>query len=358
MLYIDSSNETWNDSPDVLHLTWGRYVAKEQAIQKIPGRPAALISHGANPGLVNHFVKHAIMEMAREEYGQDYAKPKTQEEWAQLAKKLEIQLIQISERDTQVSNIVRAPGEFCSTWCPSAMMDESSEPSQVPLGTHEPRDVVVPNRPLASVREQANVVPTWFSGNWAAANLVKSWNPVCGPFCGNLIPHDETFSISKYLTPADGSYRPTMYFAYQASNDALLSLRDWAARYPADPDRLRLLLNDISQGQDILGVLVARKGRSRVLWYGSLMDVHAARSRLANTQATTLSVIASVLAGVVYVVNNPRIGFVEPDDIDYEAILHIATPYITPMTSSWGEWTTNEGNAISDDMWTLQKSIV
>ncbi len=31
--YIDSSNETWDDSPEVLHLTWGRYVAKEQSLK-------------------------------------------------------------------------------------------------------------------------------------------------------------------------------------------------------------------------------------------------------------------------------------------------------------------------------------
>jgi homospermidine synthase len=44
VLYIDSSNETWDDSPDVLHLTWGRYVAKEKALKKTPGTPTALIS--------------------------------------------------------------------------------------------------------------------------------------------------------------------------------------------------------------------------------------------------------------------------------------------------------------------------
>lgn len=109
--YIDSSNETWDDSPDELHQTWGRYIAKERALKKVPGTPTALMSHGANPGMVNHFVKHAIMVIARDELGANVTSPTTQEEWAQLAKRLEIQVIQISERDTQLSKIERRPDE-------------------------------------------------------------------------------------------------------------------------------------------------------------------------------------------------------------------------------------------------------
>ncbi len=89
--------------------------------------------------------------MARDEFGSDVACPTSQEEWAQLAKRLEIQLIQISERDTQLSSIPRKPDEFTCTWCPSAMMDESSESSQVPLGTHEP-EVPIANRPGSEIK--------------------------------------------------------------------------------------------------------------------------------------------------------------------------------------------------------------
>jgi homospermidine synthase len=177
--YIDSSNETWDDSPDELHQTWGRYIAKERALKKVPGTPTALMSHGANPGMVNHFVKHAMMVMARDEFGGDVATPTSQEEWAQLAKRLEIQLIQISERDTQVSSIERKFSEFCCTWCPSAMMDESSESSQVPLGTHEPA-VPISNRPDSEIKLDPGAPPTWFSNNFAGNNTVRSWNPVVG----------------------------------------------------------------------------------------------------------------------------------------------------------------------------------
>jgi homospermidine synthase len=370
--YIDSSNETWDDSPEELHLTWGRYVAKERALKKVPGTPTALMSHGANPGessiavvtccltfekqgMVNHFVKHAMLVMARDEFGADFAAPKSQEEWAQLCKRLEIQLIQISERDTQKSSIERKLTEFTCTWCVSAMMDESSEPSHVPLGTHEPAEPIT-NRTGSVVRLDPGAPPTWFSPNFAGNNTVRSWNPVCHNFLGNLIPHDETFSMCRYFSPADGSYRPTLYFAYQPCNDAILSQRDWFSRYPQEPSGQRLLLNDIESGQDILGVLICRRckpGRKHALWYGSLMSIEDARSRLPDTSATTLSVVATVLAGLVWVIKNPRAGFVEPDDVPHDgkriacfavcanfssAILPIILPYIEPMAQEYTDW--------------------
>lgn len=203
-----------------------------------------------NPGMVNHMVKHGLMVLARDEYGAQTPVPSDKEGWAQLAKKLEVQMIQISERDTQLTKIVRKPGEFTCTWCVSSMMDECSEPSQVPLGTHEPA-VPVPSRPGATIRTSKHAPPTWFSDNMAALNCVRSWNPIHGAFMGNLIPvsffffvvfsfvlvysyqnqHDETFSVSDFLTPKDGSHRPTMMFAYQPSDDSILSVRDWLARY-------------------------------------------------------------------------------------------------------------------------------
>lgn len=82
-------------------------------------------------------------------------------------------------------------------------------------------------------------------------------------------------------------------------------------------------MDDIVSGAEVLGVLLARKGRSRVLWYGSVLDVHTARSRLPNTQATTLTVVAAALAATVYAIRHPTLGFVEPDDMDYKEILDV-----------------------------------
>ena len=191
------------------------------------------------------------------------------------------------------------------------------------LGLHEDLNAPIKNRPGARVVKIDGIPPFWESPNPAGLNMVRSWNPISGPFLGNLIPHDETFSISKYL-----GNRPTCFFAYQPAADAIESQRDWLARDPEPPGSYRLMLNDIvSGGQDILGVLLCRKGRADSLWYGSLLSVDEARARLPGSSATTISVISNALAGLAWVLKNPNAGFCEPDDIDYSFALPLVLPY-------------------------------
>lgn len=42
-LYVDTSNEPWDDAPETMHLTWGRYSAKGAGF-KAAGKPTAVIS--------------------------------------------------------------------------------------------------------------------------------------------------------------------------------------------------------------------------------------------------------------------------------------------------------------------------
>ena len=46
-------------------------------------------------------------------------------------------LIQISERDTQVSDRPKRPGEFVNTWSIDGFMDEAMQPSEISFGTAE-----------------------------------------------------------------------------------------------------------------------------------------------------------------------------------------------------------------------------
>ena len=58
-------------------------------------------THGANPGLVSHFVKQALLNIAKDT-GVKVTKPATKAEWGALAKTLGVKTIHIAERDTQV----------------------------------------------------------------------------------------------------------------------------------------------------------------------------------------------------------------------------------------------------------------
>jgi len=44
------------------------------------------------------------------------------------------------------------------------------------------------------------------------------------------------------------------------------------------------------------------------------------------------------LAGMVWALHQPQAGLVEPDDIDHEAVLAIAKPYLGELVGVYGNW--------------------
>src|SRR5690349_13234691 len=120
-LYIDTCIEPWpggyTDSNLSVSLR-SNYALRESMLklkQQYRGGPTAVIAHGANPGLVSHFVKKALLNLAKDT-GQAVAKPTTREGWGELARDLGVKVIHIAERDTQVSRKPKKVGEFVNTW--------------------------------------------------------------------------------------------------------------------------------------------------------------------------------------------------------------------------------------------------
>src|ERR1700693_3226314 len=89
----------------------------------------------------------------------------------------------------------------------------------------------------------------------------------------------------------------------------------------------RLLMNDIVSGMDELGVLLMGHARG-AYWYGSRLSIAPGGALPPHNNATSLQVTVSGLAGVVWVLENPGRGVVEPDEIDSERILEICRPYL------------------------------
>jgi homospermidine synthase len=77
--------------------------------------PTAVLMHGANPGLVSHFVKQALLEVAAAT-GASIPPPQDREGGARLARDLGVRVIHIAERDTQTGSHRKAIGEFVNTW--------------------------------------------------------------------------------------------------------------------------------------------------------------------------------------------------------------------------------------------------
>lgn len=343
-LYVDTSIEPWPgvfDNPMLKLHQRTNFAIREKALDLASelgsGSPTAVIDHGANPGMVSHFVKRALVNLDRELRNGD-ANPKTREEWALLARDLNITTIQISERDTQASNRPKKQGEFINTWSIDGFVDELMQPAEYSKGTFE-------KHRLKGGREHRPGSGTIYLDRPGASTFARSWVPSIGSFQGLLVTHDEAFSIADYLTLSDDDgplYRPSVMFVYHPCDDAMLSALELEGNgWAMQPNRRRLGA-DIVTGMDELGVLLAGHSRN-AYWFGSQLSIHDARRSVDFANATTMQVVAGALAAVVWTIQNPRCGVVEPEALDYEKCLAIAAPYLGPLIGEFTEWTPLDG---------------
>src|SRR5919109_2869217 len=116
-MYLDTCIEPWPGGytdPTVPAAKRTNYALREEALALRPGNaraPTAVLTHGANPGLVSHFVKQALLNIATDS-GIDAGNPKSRADWGDLARRLGVKVVHIAERDTQTTNIPKEPGEF------------------------------------------------------------------------------------------------------------------------------------------------------------------------------------------------------------------------------------------------------
>jgi homospermidine synthase len=344
-LYLDTSIEPWRggyDDPTLTLAARTNYALREQALalrSDSRQQPTAVLTHGANPGLVSHFVKHALLDLAAET-GLAVATPRQRADWAELARRLGVRTIHIAERDTQVSALRRQAGEFVNTWSVDGFISEAQQPCEIGWGVHERR------LPEDGCRHGSGSRAAIYLRRAGCATRVRSWTPGGGPFHGFAITHGESISIADYLSVGRGEapiYRPTVHYAYQPCDDALLSLHDFAARNYRCPERKRILLDDIVPGGiDELGVLLAGHARN-AYWFGSQLAIDEARRLAPHNSATTLQVCAAALAAMIWAIENPVRGIVEPDEMDFERVLQVSLPYLGRVIGAYTGWTPLHG---------------
>ena len=142
VLYLDTCIEPWAGGYLDARLPPAdrtNYALRETALrlrqQGNPG-PTAILTHGANPGLVSHFLKQALLDLAADA-GLESDIPSHREAWALLAQQLGVRTIQIAERDTQVSPRRKQPDEFVNTWSIEGFVSEGCQPAELGWGTDE-----------------------------------------------------------------------------------------------------------------------------------------------------------------------------------------------------------------------------
>jgi homospermidine synthase len=141
-LYLDTSIEPWPggySNPAVPAAARTNYALREEALALRKGlsdSPTAVLTHGANPGLVSHFVKRALLNVAAAT-GLAASPRETREGWAALSGSLGVRTIHIAERDTQVSTLRKQTNEFVNTWSVAGFISEAQQPCELGWGSHE-----------------------------------------------------------------------------------------------------------------------------------------------------------------------------------------------------------------------------
>ena len=339
--YLDTCNEPWPGryhNPDLPPSRRSNYALREDVLawrlDKRSG-PTAVLTQGANPGLVSSFVKQALLNMAAETQNELQQPPAGYEDWAALARRLEVKVIHIAERDTQISPQRKARDEFVNTWSVEGFVDEGLQPAELGWGSHER------HWPEDGARHGFGSDAAIYLQRPGIATRVRSWTPLEGPYHGFLVTHSESISIADHLTLRENGevvYRPTVHYAYHPCDDTVLSLHECAGKNWQVQRRHRIMRDEITEGRDELGVLLMGNPKG-VYWYGSRLTIAHARELAPYNTATSLQVAAGILGGMIWALRNPDAGLIEPDDMDHETVLEVATPYLGEVAGVWGDWT-------------------
>jgi homospermidine synthase len=339
-LYLDTCIEPWAGGytdPNASVETRSNYAMRLKALglrNQFGESPTAVLTHGANPGLVSHLVKQALLNIAADT-GVDASVPTSRAAWAALARTLGVKVIHIAERDSQVADSPKQANEFVNTWSVDGFVSEGAQPAELGWGTHEK------HFPSDGARHAHGSGCAIYLNRPGASTQVRTWTPTAGPIHGFLITHSEAISLADYYTVAEGDrvlYRPTAHYAYHPSDATVLSVYEFAGRNWHIQDRKRIMMKEITQGIDELGVLLAGH-KKNAYWFGSQLSIGAARELAPYNSATSLQVTSAALAGMIWAMENPRRGIVEPDDMDHQRPLEICRPYLGPVVGNYTDWT-------------------
>ena len=400
VLYVNTSVEIWDPytgggqkHPTERTLYWRHMnVRRMMARWSQPG-PTAVLEHGANPGLISHWTKQGLLDIAGRMLDDKKATGGDAEEIAQLAKdrvfnrlamKLGVKVIHCSERDTQITDRPKQVDEFVNTWSIEGFREEGITTAEMGWGTHEKQLPALAYEHADGPRNQICLARMGMN-TW-----VQSWVPDYR-IQGMVVRHGEAFTISDRLTVwQDGDcpdfcagkngtvpfssaerrpiYRPTVHYAYCPCDCAIASLNELRGYgYELQPD-LRIMTDEITHGADILGALLMGHAYNS-WWTGSILSIEESRRLVPHQNATTMQVAISAVAAATWMMQNPSRGVCVPDDLPHDFVLGIANPYLGQSLSVPSEWTPlkhyanafdgfNQPDLDWDDPWQFKNFLV
>lgn len=350
VLYVNTSVEDWDPYADIHEKTplqkslyYRQMVIRDMASKWNGDATTAVVDHGANPGLISHFTKKGLVDIAGRAV-KDKTTPKGSvkalekylegDDFAHLAMELGVKTIHCSERDTQIANKPKEVDEFVGTWSIEGLREEGISPAEMGWGTHEKKLPALAHIPHYGPKNQI------FLAQMGINTWVRSWIPH-EEIIGMVIRHGEAFGISDRLTvwkDEKAVYRPTVHYAYMPCHETISSLHELRARnYELQP-KWRIMNDEIVCGDDILGaLLMGHKYNS--WWTGSVLSIDESRRLVPHQNATTMQVAIGVVSAVMWMIGNPKKSICIPDDLPHKFVLNIAEPYLGKLVSEASDWT-------------------
>jgi homospermidine synthase len=351
VLYINTSVELWDPyastgdaHPTVRTLYWRHMNLRRLTSRWTEPGPTAVLEHGANPGLISHFTKQGLLDIAQQALADKQFTGAQAERIAQhakdlafnhLAHQLGVRVIHCSERDTQITNRPKEVDEFVNTWSVEGFREEGTTTAELGWGTHEKE------LPPFAFEHNEGPKSQICLARMGMNTFVASWVPPNHNIVGMVVRHGEAFSITEKLTVRDGGqaiYRPTVHYAYCPCDCAIASLHELRGNDYRLQSRVRIMTDEITTGADILGTLIM--GHPYLSWWcGSDLSIAESRRLVPHQNATTMQVAISVVAACLWMLNNSRRGVCVPDDIPHDFVLGVSKPYLGTFISIPSDWT-------------------
>src|SRR5882757_6619152 len=346
--YIDTVAEPWAgfyDDPKLTLSQRSNYALRERVLdlrRRRPGGVTMVNCCGANPGMVSWFVKQALLNVARDT-GVKIDEPKSREDWARLMQRVGVKGIHVAERDTQRARDPKPRGKFINTWSVEGFVSEGLQPAELGYGTHEK------GLPPNGFRHDFGSGAGIYLAQAGAGTKVRTWTPTAKAQHGFLVTHNEAISIPDFFTVNEGGkavYRPTCHYAYHPCDDAILSLHEMAGNAWKRQATWKILdEHEIVDGIDELGVLLYGHAKN-AYWYGSRLSIEQTRTLAPYQNATGLQVTSAVLAGIIWMLENPDCGIVEADEMDFRRCFAVQRPYLGPVIGQYTDWTPIAGRGV------------
>ena len=326
----DWPDEVWNGSffdNSINVVKMQQDFANNPNINKHP----IVIQHGNNPGIVSHYAKMGLRYIVETQFKDDKNLNDLAARGAYnlLARELGVKMVQISDKDEQQANIPFSPDVLYNTWCPESFYWECVMKAEFTIGSHE--DIKGLDATEETDTEAGYIQLSKMGMEYNGLSYCPS-----GEFRGRLIPHEETFSISRLLEVwEDGKlvYRPTCLFVYQACDIAEQFMQNINEGDPLPTNSQVMYYDKVTHGAEYVGTFLLGDKFDPV-WLGNgVCDKLIAEMGYSSWQMpTVLPVAASALGALCWMLQNQnKKGLFFPEDInEFDYIVGIAEKYIAP----------------------------